>query len=210
LSSTEHLIRILTVDDHPLLREGIAAVLAGEPDLTLVAEASNGKEAIDSFRVHKPDVTLMDLQMPGMSGIDAIIAIRKEFPEARLVVLTTYRGDVNAVRAIKAGAAGYVLKNMIGQELLDTIRTVHAGRRRIPPEIAAEIAEHVMDEHLSQRETEVLQYVASGNSNKEIAVRLLLTEETVKTHMRNILAKLGAHDRAHAVMIGVRRGVIRT
>ncbi len=210
MSSTEHLIRILTVDDHPLLREGIAAVLAGEPDLTLVAEASNGKEAIDSFRVHKPDVTLMDLQMPGMSGIDAIIAIRKEFPEARLVVLTTYRGDVNAVRAIKAGAAGYVLKNMIGQELLDTIRTVHAGRRRIPPEIAAEIAEHVMDEHLSQRETEVLQYVASGNSNKEIAVRLLLTEETVKTHMRNILAKLGAHDRAHAVMIGVRRGVIRT
>lgn len=202
-------IRILTVDDHPLLRAGIAAVLAAEPDFDLVAEAANGLEAIEKFRAHKPDVTLMDLQMPEVSGIDAIISIRNEFPKARIVVLTTYRGDVNAVRAIKAGAAGYLLKNSIGKDLPDTIRSVHEGRRSIPPEIATEIAEHVEQDDLSQREAEVLEFVAAGLANKEIAARLGLTEETVKSHMRNIMEKLRANDRTHAVMIAVRRGIIR-
>lgn len=202
-------IRILTVDDHPLLRAGIAAVLAAELDFELVAEAANGLEAIEQFRVYRPDVTLMDLQMPEVSGIDAIISIRNEFPKARIVVLTTYRGDVNAVRAIKAGAAGYLLKNSIGKNLPDTIRSVYQGHRSIPSEIAAEIAEHVEQDNLSQREVEVLELVAAGLANKEIAARLGLTEETVKSHMRNIMEKLRANDRTHAVMIAVRRGVIR-
>ncbi len=201
-------IRILTVDDHPLLRAGIAATLADEPDLSVIAEATNGREALEKFRLHHPDVTLMDLQMPEIGGIDAILAIRNEFPKARIVVLTTYRGDVNAVRAIKAGAVGYLLKDKIGNELPATIRAVHAGHRSIPPEIAVEIAAHVAEDDLSSREVEVLRHVASGLANKEIADRLNLSEDTVKSHMRHIMEKLGARDRTHAVTIAVRRGII--
>ena len=199
---------VLTVDDHPLLREGIAAVIAGEEDIELVAEATSGPEAIERFRTHRPDVTLMDLQMPGMNGIDAITAIRGEFPNARFIVLTTYQGDVQALRALKAGAAGYLLKSMLRKELLDTIRTVHAGRRRIPPEIAAELADHVTDDALSDREVEILRRVATGNSNKIIASQLNVSEATVKGHMKSILAKLGANDRTHAVTIAMKRGFI--
>ena len=201
-------ISILAVDDHPLLREGIAAVLEGEDDLALVAEATSGEQAIELFRKHSPDVTLMDLQMPGMGGIEAILAIRREFPSARFIVLTTYQGDVQALRALKAGAAGYLLKNMLRKELLDTIRAVHAGRRRIPPEIAAELADHVMDDALSDREVAVLQRVAMGNSNKIIASQLNVSEATVKGHMKSILSKLGANDRTHAVTIALKRGFL--
>lgn len=201
-------IRVLTVDDHPLLREGIAAVLEGQQDMVLVAEATNGHEAIESFRAHRPDVTLMDLQMPEMSGIDAIIAIRREFPQARIVVLTTYSGDAQAVRAFRAGASGYLLKGMLRKELVDTIRAVHAGQRRIPPEIAAEIAEHHTDDALTDREIEVLKHVAAGKANKIVAAELAITEETVKAHMRSILAKLAANDRTHAVTISLKRGII--
>jgi DNA-binding NarL/FixJ family response regulator len=201
-------IKILAVDDHPLLREGIAAVLDGEDEFELVAEGTSGAEAIELFRVHRPDVTLMDLQMPGMNGIDAIIAIRSEFPNARFVVLTTYQGDVQALRALKAGASGYLLKNMMRKELLDTIRIVHAGRRRIPPEIAAELADHVTDDALSDREVEVLRRVATGNSNKTIASQLNVSEATVKGHMKSILSKLGANDRTHAVTIAMKRGFL--
>lgn len=201
-------IRILVVDDHPLLREGIAAVLEAQPDMQLVAEATNGREAIERFREHRPDVTLMDLQMPQMGGIDAIVAIRREFPDARIAVLTTYRGDVQALRAFKAGASGYLLKSMLRKELLETIRVLHSGRRRVPPEIAAEIAEHATDDMLSQREIEVLRLVAGGNGNREVAARLAISEETVKAHMKNILAKLDANDRTHAVTIALRRGII--
>ena len=201
-------ISILAVDDHPLLREGIAAVLEGEDDLALVAEASSGEQAIELFRKHSPDVTLMDLQMPGMGGIEAILAIRREFPSARFIVLTTYQGDMQALRALKAGAAGYLLKNMLRKELLDTIRAVHAGRRRIPPEIAAELADHVMDDALSDREVAVLQRVAMGNSNKIIASQLNVSEATVKGHMKSILSKLGANDRTHAVTIALKRGFL--
>jgi DNA-binding NarL/FixJ family response regulator len=201
-------IRILTVDDHPLLREGIAAVIEGQPDMTLVAEATNGHEAIESFRKHRPDVALMDLRMPDMSGIEAIRAIRTEFPTARIVVLTTYAGDVQALDALKAGASGYLLKSMLRKDLLDTIRTVHAGKRRIPPEIASEIAEHAADDALTGREIDVLRRVGSGNSNKQIAVQLAISEGTVKAHMKSILPKLGAHDRTHAVMIAVKRGIL--
>jgi DNA-binding NarL/FixJ family response regulator len=201
-------IRILAVDDHPLLREGIAAVLDGEQDFELVAEGTSGVEAVELFRIHRPDVTLMDLQMPGMNGIDAIIAIRAEFPNARFVVLTTYQGDVQALRALKAGASGYLLKNMMRKELLDTIRIVHAGRRRIPPEIAAELADHVTDDALSDREVEVLRRVATGNSNKIIASQLNVSEATVKGHMKSILSKLGANDRTHAVTIAMKRGFL--
>jgi DNA-binding NarL/FixJ family response regulator len=196
------------VDDHPILREGIAAVIEGEEDIELVAEATNGQEAIDLFRRHRPDVTLMDLQMPGMNGIEAIVAIRTESPNARFVVLTTYQGDVQALRALKAGASGYLLKSMLRKELLDTIRAVNAGRRRIPPEIAAELADHVTEDALSDREVEVLRRVATGNSNKIIGSQLNVSEATVKGHVKSILAKLGANDRTHAVTIAIKRGFI--
>jgi DNA-binding NarL/FixJ family response regulator len=201
-------IRILTVDDHPLLREGISAVLASETDMVLVAEASNGLEAVEQFRAHRPDVTLMDLQMPLMNGTEAILAIRKEFPDARIIVLTTYGGDVQAVRAFNAGASGYLLKNMLRKELVDTIRSVHAGKKRIPPEIAVEMAEHHSDDALTAREIEVLREVASGNANKIVADHLAISEETVKAHMRSILSKLAANDRTHAVTIALKRGII--
>lgn len=196
------------VDDHPLLREGIAAVIEGQPDLEVVGEATNGREAVEVFRTCKPDIVLMDLQMPVMGGIEAISAIRSEFPKARIVVLTTYKGDTQALRAFKAGASGYLLKSMLRKDLLDTIRSVHAGHRRIPPEIANEIAEHHTDDALSQREIEVLQRVAAGGANKIIAGELNISEETVKAHMRSILAKLSANDRTHAVMIALKRGII--
>ena len=206
--SANNPIRILTVDDHPVLRDGIAAVLANEKDMLLVAEASNGRDAIEKFRAHRPDVTLMDLQMPLMNGSDAIQAIRSEFPEARIIVLTTYTGDAQADRAFKAGASGYLLKSMLRKELVETIRTVHGGRKKIAPEIAAELAEHHADDALTEREIDVLQQVASGNANKIVADHLNISEETVKAHMRKILSKLGANDRTHAAMIGVKRGII--
>lgn len=202
-------IRILAVDDHPLLREGIAALVNSQPDMKLIAEASNGREAIEQFRKHRPDVTLMDLQMPEMNGIDAMIAIRGEFPQARIVVLTTYKGDVDVLRALKAGARGYLLKNLLRRELLETIRAVHAGEKRIPPEVAAQIADYAAEDDLTSREIEVLQLIASGNANKAIAVRLSISEETVKGHVKNILSKLAANDRTHAVTIGLKRGIIK-
>ena len=201
-------IRILTVDDHQLLREGIAAVLSGQEDMTLVGQAGNGREAIESFRHHRPDVTLMDLRMPDMNGIDAIAAIRAEFPNARIIVLTTYAGDAQATAALRAGAMGYLLKNSVRKELIETIRAVHGGKRRIPPEIATEIAEHVADDTLTAREVEVLRRVAAGKSNKLIAAELEISEETVKTHMKSILPKLDASDRTHAVMIALKRGIL--
>jgi DNA-binding NarL/FixJ family response regulator len=201
-------IRILAVDDHPILRQGIAGLIADESDMALVAEAANGREAIQQFRVHRPDVTLMDLQMPEMNGLDAMIAIRGEFPDARIIVLTTYTGDVQAMRALKAGARAYLLKNSLHKELLDTIRAVHAGRKTMSPEISFEIAEHSAEESLSAAEVRVLRLIAEGNSNKEIAARLSITEDSVKGQVRNILSKLGANDRAHAAIIGVQRGII--
>jgi DNA-binding NarL/FixJ family response regulator len=201
-------IAVLIVDDHPLIREGLAAVIDGHSDINLVGEATNGREAIEQYRNLRPDVTLMDLRMPEMNGIDAIIAIRAEFPDARIAVLTTYRGDVHALRAIKAGALGYLLKSMLRKELIGTIRALAAGQRHIPAEIAAELAEHIGDEVLSARELQVLQRVAQGNANKEVATQLLISEDTVKTHMKSILAKLGAHDRTHAVTIALKRGII--
>ena len=203
-----HTIRILTVDDHLLLREGIAAVLEAQSDMVLVGEASNGREAIDRFRQLRPDVTLMDLRMPDMNGIDAITAIRREFPNARIIVLSTYAGDVQAAAALRAGASGYLLKNLVRTELLDTIRAIHAGKRRVPPEIATEIAEHVADDSLTGRETEILKGVAAGKSNKRIAAELDISEGTVKTHMKSILPKLDASDRTHAVMIALKRGIL--
>lgn len=201
-------IRILTVDDHPMLREGIAAVLAAEDDMVLVAEASNGREAVEQFRANLPDVTLMDVQMPELNGIDAILKIREEFPNARIIVLTTYSGDAQAARAIKAGASGYLLKSMVRKELIDTIRTVHAGKKRIPSEIAIEMAEHHSDDALTEREIQVLRSVAAGNANKMVAKLLNLSEETVKAHMKSILSKLGANDRTHAVTIALKRRII--
>src|SRR5262245_17353931 len=201
-------IRILTVDDHPVLREGIAAVLSGELDMTVVAEANNGEEAVEQFRNHRPDVTLMDLQMPIMNGTEAIHAIRKEFPDARIIVLTTYSGDAQATKALEAGASGYLLKNMLRKELVETIRCVHGGRKRIPPEVAIEMAEHHADDALSEREVEVLRLVAAGNSNKKVADHLFISEETVKAHLKNILSKLDANDRTHAVTIALKRGII--
>ncbi|MBN8738973.1 MAG: response regulator transcription factor [Xanthomonadaceae bacterium] len=199
---------MLVVDDHPLLREGIAGVLEGEDDLQLVAEAADGDEAVAAFRAHRPDVTLMDLQMPRRNGVDAIIAIRAEFPGARIIVLTTYAGDAQALRALQAGAQGYLLKSSLRKELVDTVRGVMAGRRRIAAEVAGEIAAHAGDTPLSAREIEILRGVAAGNSNKIVAARLGISEETVKAHMKSILAKLGANDRTHAVTIGLRRGIL--
>jgi DNA-binding NarL/FixJ family response regulator len=203
-----HAIRILTVDDHLLLREGIAAVLEGQSDMVLVGEASNGREAIDRFRQLRPDVTLMDLRMPDMNGIDAITAICREFRNARIIVLSTYAGDVQAAAALRAGASGYLLKNLVRTELLDTIRAIHAGKRRVPPEIATEIAEHVADDSLTERETEILKCVAAGKSNKLIAAELNISDGTVKTHMKSILPKLNASDRTHAVTIALKRGIL--
>lgn len=202
------MIRVLSVDDHALLREGIAAMVNAESDMKLVAEASNGRDAIEKFRLHRPDVTLMDLQMPALSGIEAIIGIRSEFPNARIIVLTTYTGDVQVLRALKAGAQGYLLKGNVRRELLDTIRVVHAGQKRIPPEVAAELAEHAVEDELTSRELAVLRLIATGNANKAIASQLSIAEDTVKSHVTNILAKLGANDRTHAVTIGLKRGVI--
>jgi DNA-binding NarL/FixJ family response regulator len=201
-------IRILCVDDHALLREGIAALIATQSDMTLVAEAASGREAVAQFRLHQPDVTLMDLQMGEMNGIDAIIAIRAEWPGAKIIVLTTYAGDVLAQRALKAGAFAYVLKGLIRKDILETIRDVSRGLKRIEPNVAADLAQHQADTSLTPREVQVLTLVASGNSNKLIAAQLQINEETAKTHMKSILAKLDANDRTHAVILGLRRGVI--
>ncbi|HEX2269031.1 MAG TPA: response regulator transcription factor [Pyrinomonadaceae bacterium] len=202
-------IRVFSVDDHPLLREGISALVNNQPDMTLVAEASSGAEAIQLFKQHMPDVTLLDLRLPDMSGIDILIAIRTEFPEARVIILTTFEGDVEIHRALQAGARGYLLKNMPPSELLDVIRQVHAGKKRIPPEIASQLAEHMSDESLTEREVEVLRQVAEGNKNRDIARKLFISEETVKVHIKHIMEKLGAADRTQAVAIGVRRGIIQ-
>ena len=201
-------IRILSVDDHPLLRAGIGTLIATQPDMQLVGEASTGKEAVQLHRDLNPDVTLMDLQMPDMSGLDAIIAIRNENPGARIIVLTTYSGDALAQRALKAGAQAYVLKSLVRTEILNTIRVVHEGERRVQADVAAEIAKHTADATLTTRETEVLRLVAAGHANKEISARLAINEETTKTHIKNILAKLGAKDRTHAVSLGLKRGII--
>jgi DNA-binding NarL/FixJ family response regulator len=200
----------MAADDHALLRQGIASLIADQSDMTLVAEATNGREALQQFRTHRPDVTLMDLQMPEMSGIDAIIAILDEFPGAQIIVLTTYAGDVQALRALKAGARAYLLKNLLHKELLDTIRAVHAGKKAISPEVSFELAAHITGDALSPAEVRVLRLIAAGNANKEIAVQLSISEETVKSQVRNILSKLGAKDRTHAAMIGLRRGIIDT
>jgi DNA-binding NarL/FixJ family response regulator len=201
-------IRILTVDDHPLIRVGIATLVAPESDMKVVGEASNGREGIAKFRECLPDVTLMDLQMPDMNGIDVTIAIRDEFPEARIIVLTTYTGDVQVCRALKAGAQAYVTKNLVHKELLQTIRAVHAGRKTLSPEVAAQVAAYVGDQALTSREIDVLRMIAAGTANKEIAAQLSISEETVKSRVKNILLKLGANDRTHAVTIGLKRGII--
>jgi DNA-binding NarL/FixJ family response regulator len=208
MSTGPKVIRVLTVDDHALLREGIATLVNAESDMRIVAEAANGQQAIEQFRLQRPDVTLMDLQMPGLNGIEAIISIRSEFSDARIIVLTTYTGDVQVLRALKAGARAYVLKGHVHRELLETIRAVHAGEKRIPPEVAAALADHAADDDLTAREIDVLRLVAGGNANKVIADRLSITEETVKSHVTNILSKLGANDRTHAVTIGLKRGII--
>jgi DNA-binding NarL/FixJ family response regulator len=202
-------IRILSVDDHALLREGIAAVITSQPDMTLVSQASTGGEAIQQYRSHQPDVTLMDLRLPDLSGIDAMIAIRAEFPEARIVMLTTFEGDVEIQRALQAGARGYLLKNMPPSEMVQMIRQVHAGKKRVPAEIAAQIAEHMSDESLTPREVEVLKRVVGGNRNRDIADILCISEETVKVHVKHIMEKLGAKDRTQAITIAVRRGIIQ-
>jgi DNA-binding NarL/FixJ family response regulator len=207
-TSNSGLIRVLSVDDHPLLREGIAAILEAEPDMGLVAEATNGREAIEGFRRHRPDVTLMDVRMPDMGGIEAIMRIRSEFPGARIIVLTSYTGDAQALGALNAGARGYLLKNMLRRDMLDAIRAVHAGMRHVPPEIAREIAEHASDDALTAREIEVLRRVAAGRSNKAIAADLEISDSTVKAHVKAILAKLDADGRTHGVTIALKRGII--
>lgn len=201
-------IRLLVVDDHPLLREGVRAVLEDETDVSVVAEASNGREAVEAYDKHRPDVTLMDLQMPEKSGTDAIKEIRSRFPDARIVVLTTYKGDVSALRALRAGAVGYLLKGQMRTELVETIRVIYAGGRRIPAEIAADLTAHLGDDGLSEREIQVLRSVALGNSNRRVAAELHITEETVKAHMKSIASKLVANDRTHAVTIAIRRGIL--
>jgi DNA-binding NarL/FixJ family response regulator len=201
-------IRILAVDDHPLFRHGVAALLATQPDMELIAESANGRDAVRQFRAHRPDVTLMDLQMPEMSGLEATIAIRAEFPDARIIVLTTYVGDVQVMRALKAGARAYLLKTLVDTELLATIRSVHSGKKAISPEASFQLAEHATDDALTAAEIEVLRLIAGGNANKQIAAELSVSEETVKSRVKNILSKLGANDRTHAVTIGVKRGII--
>lgn len=201
-------IRILMCDDHALLREGVATLLSTEPDLKVIAEASNGEEAVEKFRKHRPDVTLMDLQMPGLSGIDAIARIRSEFPDARMIVLTTYTGDSQVIGALRAGARAYLLKAHVHRELPEIIRAVYAGQKRIPPDIAAEVAEHLTDESLTSREVDVLRLIAAGNGNKQIADKLSIGEASVKSHVSSVLSKLGANDRAHAVTLGLKRGII--
>jgi len=208
MSRDSNAIRILVVDDHPVVREGVDALVRRQMDMRVVAQATNGRESIEQFRAHPPDVTLMDLQMPEMNGLDALIALRSEFPEARIIVLTTYVGDVQVLRAIKAGAWGYLLKNALHKELLDTIRAVHAGKKYISPEASFELAEHASGDALTPAEVRVLRLIAKGNANKEIAVQVAVSEDTVKGQVRNILSKLGANDRTHAAMIGVKRGII--
>src|SRR6266853_4542745 len=210
MSAREEPIRILSVDDHPLFRNGIAALLSTQPDMILVAEASNGREAIQQFRAHRPDITLMDLQMPEMNGLEALMAIRGEFPEARVIMLTTYSGDVQVMRSMQIGARAYLLKNLLDKELLGTIRAVHAGKKALSAEASYELAEHAIDETLTPAEVEVLRLIAAGNANKQIAAQLSITEETVTGRVKNILSKLSANDRTHAAMIGIKRGIIQS
>jgi DNA-binding NarL/FixJ family response regulator len=209
MNNEANAIRILAVDDHSIFRQGIVGILADQEDMQLIAEASNGREAIQQYRTHNPDITLMDLQMPEMNGLDAMIAIRGEFPEAKVIVLTTYTGDVQVLRALKAGARGYLLKNLLHKELLETIRAVHAGKKALSPDASFELAEHAMDDALSPGEVQVLRLIAAGNANKQIAIQLSITEETVKGRVKNILSKLSANDRTHAAMIGMKRGIIQ-